>query len=69
MFGFKTTLYLQEHCSIELAMNEKTGKSFGFAFISCPEHVCNELIKVNGIHFLETCIIVEGATPTRSRIN
>ena len=49
--------------------NEKTGKSRGFAFISCPEHVCNELIKLNGTDFLETCIIVEEARSTRSRVN
>ena len=50
-------------------MNEKTGKSRGFAFISCPDHVCNELIKLNGIDFLETCIIVKEATSARSRVN
>ena len=50
-------------------MNEKTGKSREFAFISCPDHVCNELIKLNGIDFLETCIIVKEATSTRSRVN
>ena len=66
LFGLKTTRYLQEYCSIELPVNEKTGKSRGFAFISCPDHVCNELI---GINFLESCIIVEEATSTRSRVN
>ena len=55
LFGLKTTRYLQEYCSIELPVNEKTGKSRGFAFISCPDHVCNELIKLNGINFLESC--------------
>ena len=49
--------------------NEKTGKSRGFAFISCPDHVCNTLIKLNGIDFLEICIIVEEARSTRSRVN
>ena len=33
LFGIKTTRYLQEHCSIELAVNEKTRKSRGFAYI------------------------------------
>ena len=50
-------------------MNEKTGKSREFAFISCPDHVCNELIKLNGIDFLETCIIVKEATSAGSRVN
>ena len=69
LFGLKTTRYLQQSCSIELPMNEKTGKSRGFAVISCPDQVCNELIKLNGIDFLETCIIVKEATSTRSRVN
>ena len=69
LFGLKTTRYLQQSCSIELPMNEKTGKSRGFAVISCPDHVRNELIKLNGIDFLETCIIVKEATSTRSRVN
>ena len=33
LFEFKTTRHLQEYCSIELSMNEKTGKSRGFAFL------------------------------------
>ena len=52
-----------------VSMNEKTGKSREFVFISCPDHVCNELIKLNGIDFLETCIIVKEATTTRCRVN
>ena len=50
-------------------MNEKTGNFRGFAFIPCPDHVCNELIKLNGIDFLETFIIVEEAASNRSRVN
>ena len=69
LLELKTTRHLQEYCSIELPMNKKTGKSRGFAFMSCPYHVCNELIKLNGTDFLETCIIVEEATSTRSRVN
>ena len=69
LFGLKTTRYLQESCSIELPTNEKTGKCRGFAFISCHDHVCNKLIKQNGIDFLETCIVVEEARSTRSRVN
>ena len=69
MYGLKTTRHSQESCNIGLPMNEKTGKSRGFVFISCPDHICNELIKLNGIDFLETCLIVEEATATRSKVN
>ena len=58
LFGLKTTRYLQKSCTIKLPTNEKLGKCRGFAFISCPEHAFNELIKQNGIDFLETFIIV-----------
>ena len=69
LLGLKTTSYLQESCSTGLPTNEKTGKSRGLAFISCPDHVCHKLIKLNGIDFLETCIIVQEARSTRSRAN
>ena len=69
LFVLKTTRYLQEYCSIEFSMNEKTGNFRGFAFISCPDHVCNELIKLNRIDFLETSIIVKEAASNRSRVN
>ena len=48
LFGLLSTLYLRESCSVEMSINEKIGKSRGLAFISCPEHVSNELIKLNG---------------------
>ena len=41
----------------------------GFAFISCLDYVSNELIKLNRIDFQETCIIVEEAMSTKSRVN
>ena len=69
LFGLKTTRYLQEPCSIELLTNGNTGKSRGFAFTSCPDHACNELIKPNEINFLEACILVEEARSTRIRVN
>ena len=41
----------------------------GFAFISCLNHVSNELINLNRIDFEETFIIVKEATSTKSRVN
>ena len=32
-----------------MPVNQKTGKNKGFAFITAPEHVYKELIKLNGI--------------------
>ena len=34
-----------------------------------PDHVCNELIILKGIYFLELCIVVKEATSDRNRVN
>ena len=47
----------------------KTGKFRGFAFISCPDNVSNELIKLNSIDFFNTSITVEGASSIRKGFN
>lgn len=61
--AFLSTLDLRESCSVEMSINEKIGKFRGLAFIACPEHVSNELIKLNGIHFFDTSITFkEGLT-------
>ena len=44
-----------------MSKNSKTGKKKYFAFVTAPEHVTTELIKLNGIQFNPKCIIVEEA--------
>lgn len=61
LFGLGTTAYLQQICSVELATCEKTGKSKNFAFVNVPEHVHNELMKLNGIEFYGRQIVIEEA--------
>merc|ERR1712142_622984 len=61
LFGLGTTSYLQRLCSVELACCEKTGKSKNFAFVNVPEHVHNELMKLNGIEFYGRQIVIEEA--------
>ena len=58
LFGLKTAGYLTMLIRIlqHWIANEKTGKSRGFTFISCLDHVCNELIKLDGIDFLENVL-------------
>ena len=44
------------------------GQSKGFAFITAPQHVTKELIKLNGIQFQSNCLIVEEAKSRRKFI-
>ena len=39
----------------------KSGLSRGFAFITAPDHVCTELIKLNGIDFKSHSLAIEEA--------
>ena len=50
-FGLNTTKYLRETCSRNMPMNNKTGQSKGYAFMSAPKHVCDELLKLNEENF------------------
>ena len=52
-----------------MPVNQKTGKSKGFAFIAVSEHVYIELIKPNGIEFKGNQITIQDATSTRSGTN
>jgi len=61
LFGLGTTTYLQRMCSVELATCEKTGKSKNFAFVNVPEHVHDELMKLNGIEFYGRQLVIEEA--------
>jgi len=61
LFGLGTTPYLRLNCSVELATCEKTGKSKNFAFVNVPEHVCVELMKLNGIEYYGKMLVIEEA--------
>ena len=65
LFGIRSTKYLQHTCSIKMPVNQKTGKNKGFAFITAPERVYMELIKLNGIEFKGKEITIQDATSTR----
>ena len=61
LFGLTTTVYLRQTCSIEMPLDKNTGKSKGFAFLNVPQHVYNELVKLNGIEFQNHFIRIEEA--------
>ena len=59
LFGLNTTKYLRETCSLNMPMNDKTGQSKGYAFVSAPKHVCDELLKLNEVKFHGSQIKIE----------
>ena len=69
LFGLRTTSYLPENCFIEM----RTGrKNRNYAFIIATEHVCNELIKLNGVIGVisqDMCLKVQEARQSDTRFN
>ena len=65
LFGLTTTVYLRQTCSIEMPLDKNTGKSKGFAFLNVPQHVYNELVKLNGIESQHHFIRIEEARATK----
>merc|ERR1712142_1117789 len=59
LFGLGATPFLQKTCCVDVACDDKTGKSKNFAIVTVPEHVHSELIKLNGIEFYGRQIVIE----------
>ena len=45
------------------------GRKWNYAFVTAPEHVCNEFIKLNGITFQGMCLRVHEARRSGTRFN
>ena len=52
LFGLKTTKYPRSNSYVEMPLN-RNGQTRGFAFVTAPDHVRNELLKLNNIQFRE----------------
>ena len=60
LFGLKTTKYLRSNTSVEMPLN-RNGQTRGFAFVTAPDHVRDELLKLNNIQFREKNLIIEAS--------
>ena len=58
LFGLRTTPYLSENCFSEMSTGRKNRN---YAFITAPEHICNEPIKLNSVTFQDMCLKVQDA--------
>ena len=61
LFGLQTTYYLWNTCRVKFILCSKTNNSRTFAFVTGPEHVSNELVKLNGIEFQEKHLVIDEA--------
>ena len=50
LLGLWNTTYLKENCCLKIVLS-KSDLLRGFTFITATDHVCSELIKLNGIDF------------------
>ena len=50
-----------------MPMNDKTGQSKGYAFVSALKHVYNELLKLNEVNFYGSQIKIEEAKSARGQ--
>ena len=50
-FGLKLTVYLHKNCHADFPLNQQTQKTKSHVDITAPKHVCDELVKLNGLEF------------------
>ena len=61
-FGLNSTKYLRENCNIELPMSLQNTGHNGYAYIIAPNHVTDELIKLNELKLKGRNLIIEEPT-------
>ena len=66
LFGIRTTSYLPGNCFTEIHTGRKNRN---YTFITAPEQVSNELIKLNGVTFQDMYLEVQEARQSDARFN
>ena len=61
LFGLRNTAYLRKNCNVSLPLNNKTKEHLGYAYLTVPKHVRDEIIKLNGLKFRGHEIVIEDA--------
>ena len=59
LFGLKLKTYLRSNCHVGFALSQQTKKTRGHVYITAPRHVCDELVKLNGVEFKGKFFIIE----------
>ena len=58
-FGLKSTAYLRTNCHVGFPLKQQTQKTKGHVYITTPKHVCDELVKLNGVEFKGKFLFIE----------
>ena len=58
-FDLKSTIYLCTNCHVDFPLNQQTQKTKDHAYITAPKHVCDELVKLNGMEFKGKFLFIE----------
>ena len=58
-FGLRKTAYLEKNCYIDLIISGKTGTHRGYAFLTAPSYVCQEISKLDGVELQGNKIVIE----------
>ena len=61
LFGLKKTKYLSEISYIDFAIDEETGKSKSYTFVTVPTYISEKLMKLNGLEFTGKNLVLEEA--------
>ena len=70
LLDLRTTSYLSKNCLLKPPQEGRKNENFkNYAFITTPKHICNELIKLNGMIFQDVRLNVQEARRSNTNFN
>ena len=69
LFGLNSTKYLRENCNIDLPINLQRNCHKGYAYITVPDHVAVELVKLNDLELKGQNLVIEEAAAMPKSFN
>ena len=69
LLGLNSTKYLRENYIIELPLNLQETNNKGYVYVTAPNHIADELVKLNGIELRGHHLIIEEAAAKAKTLN
>ena len=69
LLGLHSTKYIRENCSIELPLNLQETNNKGYAYVAAPNHIADELVKLNDLELRGHNLIIEEAAAKPKTLN
>ena len=66
IFGLESTTHFRTNWHADFPLNQQTQRTRGHVYITAPKHVCDELVKLNGVEFKGKCLFIEDVSKTSS---